>query len=448
MRSLRARGTPGSTRPRPRFRLYICALTAAAAAAQAGLPGSAAGDALDSLLASPSLPLAQLERAVLERNASLASAREAWNVARIHASHEGSWEDPMLSVNVAPRTLFNKDIHSTYQLGLSQVVPVFGRRGLAREASWHMADAVGADYRMTALELLTEARKQYYEYYFAARGSRVNREITGLLEEVRATALSRYSAGTAPLQDGLQAEAELAMLDHDRLVYERRASGARYALNNLLHRPPGDSLPPPPADIALPPPPGDLAPLVAHALETRPEIESDRATVESLRSELRLAHAYRLPGLTLQAGYDRSHDSPEQWVSVGASVNLPLNFGRLRAHEEDLAAQVRQGESKLAATRDRVAMEVADAEQRVHESYHELELLQGSVIPANEQALQAVRANYSAGRTEFASVLTAERSLAEARLSYFRALSEYQEARADLDRALGDTPPLPSEVTP
>ena len=135
-------------------------------------------------------------------------------------------------------------------------------------------------------------------------------------------------------------------------------------------------------------------------------------------------------------------------VMAGASLTLPVNFGRLKAHEEDFAAQVRQAEARLEATRDRVAMEVADSELRVHEGYHELELLRGSVIPANEQALQAVRANYSTGRTDFSSVLTAERSLAEARLNYYRALSEYQEARANLDRAIGDTPPLHSEVKP
>src|SRR5258705_13461700 len=73
--------------------------------------------------------------------------------------------------------------------------------------------------------MLREARRVYYAYYQVARGQAVNMELKGLLTQFRRIAVGKYSAGTVGLNDALQADVELAMLDHEEVAPARERRG-------------------------------------------------------------------------------------------------------------------------------------------------------------------------------------------------------------------------------
>src|ERR1044071_991597 len=69
-----------------------------------------AASSFDSLLAGAAMKPDLLERAVLERNPTLAAAAAAVDEARARADAAGSLMSPMLDGMVAPRALGNEDV--------------------------------------------------------------------------------------------------------------------------------------------------------------------------------------------------------------------------------------------------------------------------------------------------------------------------------------------------
>ncbi len=399
------------------------------AAAQA--PGTQNGlDAFDSLLSSPTLDASIFERAVLERNPSLGAMRAGWRAAEAQAEQAGSLEDPMVEVMTAPQSWGSSSVDPASMVSISQRFPIFGQRGLKGRAARAGARALGEDFRTAQLDMLREARRVYYAYYQVARGQAVNMELKGLLTQFRRIAVGKYSAGTVGLNDALQADVELAMLDHEEvaLARERRV------------------LPEPPPDLALPTAPARIDSLLSLARALRPELRSWLNQRESKEAELSLAHRNRLPDFTFTGRYDRFMEERKWRSQLGFGLNLPIQFGRLGAAEREARAGVEQMEFRRQATEVQIGFEVEAAVAVVQETEHEIHIIRDRVVPATERALQAIRASYENNRADFLALLNAERDLARARLDLHGTEAMYLQNLADLDRAVGVAPvPIPQE---
>ena len=73
--------------------------------------------------------------------------------------------------------------------------------------------------------------------------------------------------------------------------------------------------------------------------------------------------------------------------------------------------------------------------------------MRGSVVPASERSLKAIRAAYEANRSDFLTLLNATRELARARLALVDAQVMAHQAQAGLQRALAADaiPPTPED---
>ncbi len=415
-------------------------LLALVLAAAAPIRAAAQTPALDSLLSKPTLDLGLLERAVLERNPSLGAMRAAWRGAEAAADQAGGLDDPMLEVMTAPQSWSSSSVDPATMATISQPLPLFGQRGLRARAARAGARAMGEDYRSARLDVLREARRAYYQYFLTGRGRTLNADIKELLGEVRRTAVGRYSVGTVGLEDALQADVEIAMLDHEDVVLTRERRVASAQLNAYLQRDPGNPLPEPPVELALPPAPERSDSLLALAQALRPELRSWAAQRDSRAAELSLARRQRLPEFTLTARYDRFMAEREWRPQFGLGMNLPIQFGRLGASERAARAGVEQMEYRRKAAETQIAAEVETSLASVQETEHEIHVIQERVVPATERALRTVRASYENSRAAFVALLNVERDLARARFDLYRAQVGYLQGLADLDRAVGIAP--------
>ena len=404
----------------------------APATSPAGLPS-----ALDSLLAGTVMSPEQLERAVLERNPTLAAASAAVREASARADRAGALLNPEVDVLVAPGAVGDDEIMAPgYMIDVHQSFPIFGERGLEGRVSRAEARAVGADLRATRLDLLQEARRLYYRYYLAERGLEVNAELKALLDQFRSVALQKYAAGIVGREDALQAEMELAMLDHQTVVTRRERRIVRARLNAMLHRAPQESLPAPLDSVAVAHEGHDVADTAALVLD-RPDVKRLDAERESREAMVSLAKRRRLPELTLLARYDGMEDLKEMRPMVGAGINLPLWRDPTSAGVSEASAGLERASQERLAAIDRARYEIEEARARVEETRHEIHIVETGVIPATERALTSIRSGYEANRTDFLALLNAERDLARSRLDRHRARAEYRMALADLERALG-----------
>src|SRR6185312_2988617 len=121
--------------------------------------------------------------------------------------------------------------------------------------------------------------------YLIDRAAETNRELIDLVEEIRRVAVQKYAAGLVGQTDALQAEVELAMLDHERIGLSRDRRVVEARLRALLHDRSGRPLPPPPAQLPEAEHLGHAAMASAdQALRTayasRPELLGVEATVQ------------------------------------------------------------------------------------------------------------------------------------------------------------------------
>jgi outer membrane protein TolC len=423
--------------------LALCGWAAffALSAPRAAADPRIAADLLDSLHAAATLDLGLLERAVLARNASLGAMVAAWRESEAKSDQAGALEDPMLDGMLAPRSVGKQNVDGAWSIGLSQRLPLFGQRGLTRRAARAEARAAGQEVRAMRLGLVREARRLYFEAYQIARSRAVNEELRALVEQFRRVALQKYAAGTVGQSDALQAEVEIAMLDHERVVLHRGRRAVAARLQALLHDESGHALPEPPA--ALPPAPsaGDVTAAASGAtLDALPSLRARVAMRDARAAEHRLARRAALPEFLVFARYDRFMDEPEWRPIVGLGLNLPLWRGRLAAQERAARAALERAERERDAARDEARAMLTEARARVEETEHEVHIIETGVIPATGRAVASARAAYETNRGDFLTLLSAERDLARARLSLHRAEAEHRMALADLDRALGIAP--------
>ena len=395
-------------------------------------------------LAGPVLERATFVRAVLRSNPSIESARQGFAAALARVRQAGVFEDPMLELGLAPLSVARSNVPLGYELQLSQRLPWFGKRALETEVASAEAEATKADYQSLRRELGMTAVILYDQYYVTARSLDINAQHVQLMRAMQAGATAQFEAGRASAQDPLQAEAELAHMEHDavKLLSEREITVAQ--MNELLHRAPELALPPPPQELpaAAPVDTTSAKRLEAQALSASSELQAAKQHVvaEQARAERASRDAY--PDFTVSASYNSMWDMPEHRFMLGLGFNLPLQSARRGGAADEARAARAQFESEISRLTDAARTRVFVTLKQLEESAHVVRLFETRLLPVAREQVDAARAGFTTSRNPFVAVVDAGRNLRAAELDQQLALAEYHRRRAELDRALGRIPGL------
>jgi outer membrane protein, heavy metal efflux system len=391
----------------------------------------------------PVLDSAVFVRAVLERNPGVEAARFSWRAALARVHQAGTLEDPMLDLSVAPLSVGSALTPFGFEASLSQRLPWFGKRALETAASAAEAEASASDYQAVKRELALSAVMLYQQYFIATRSLEINAAHVELMRAMSDAATAQLASGRASAQDALQAEAELAHMEHDGVVLAAQRDVTVARMNELLHRAPELPLPPPPRELPPPPEP-DATPGSLQQLATGrlPEIlaSEQRARAQQTRAERAELEWY--PDLTLSTSYSSMWDLPAQRWMVGLGLHLPIQTGARAGAAEEARALRAQYEQEAARLRASARTRVFVALEQLAESKHVLGLFETRLLPIAQRRIEAARAGFSAAQTPFLAVIDAERSLRGLELEYQKARAEQLWRRAELDRAVGRIPGL------
>lgn len=125
-------------------------------------------------------------------------------------------------------------------------------------------------------------------------------------------------------------------------------------------------------------------------------------------------------------------------LAVVAGVSIPLaRHDTNRANVERAVAERRRAEADVETARLLRLRELRLAEEKVEEARHEAEALLKRVFPGAEKELDQVRAGFARGGFRHADVDEAQTHLLQVRERMVRAISEYHQARVQLDRLTG-----------
>jgi outer membrane protein TolC len=183
---------------------------------------------------------------------------------------------------------------------------------------------------------------------------------------------------------------------------------------------------------------------VARAMQLRPEMISQQAQERAAETAIKAAQGNFFPTVTSSASYSYSAtDFPlvYNW-NVAGTVNIPIFSGFLTQQQ---VAQARANLLKTKANgdvlRQNILLEVNQALLNLEAARERLRVTGVTVEQAKER-LALVEGRYKAGLSNAVEVTDAEVVLVNAQVNDVVAVSSYQAAKAQLDRAMGIITPV------
>jgi len=385
-------------------------------------------------------------RAVLERNPTVESARQGWRAALSRVKQSGAFEDPMVDFGFAPLSI-GSHARFGYEVGISQRLPWFGKRGFEASAAEAEANASKSDYEAMKRDLALSAVVLYDQYFIAVRSIEINAHHVELMHAIRDAASAQFQTGRASAQDPLQAETELAHMEHDAATLASQRDVTVAQMNELLHRAPGLPLPPPPTELVMPavPKAGETEQLQSDAIAHRSEITAARQRAEGARARAAGADREHYPDVTVSTSYSSMWDMPEHRWMVGLGLSLPIQTGRRSAAGDEAAAMQAQFESDASRMTDAARTQVFVALKKLQESEHVIGLFEKRLVPLARAQIEAARAGFTTSQNAFMAVMEAEKNLRSVELDYQMARAECDRRAAELERALGRIPGLDAQ---
>ena len=258
------------------------------------------------------------------------------------------------------------------------------------------------------------------------------------LELVRA----RFEAGEGTTADTLQAVFQLMQAQLSVLSTERGLRTARFSLGRQI----GDSGPVAPAPLAEAFDPRPLGlpdeDILAEAERNAPSVRAAGAETEASKAALRAERTSYLPSISMSSGYNWSNTEP---TFSGANTSWSLRFSGsyqiFNGFTRSVSISQAEVSSRIARLQEEnarlVAREQADAAlQNLKTAEVALEISRQAQVVAEEN-LRVTQERYELEVAIFLELLTAQISLAQARVDLISGRYDYIVARWELEAILG-----------
>jgi outer membrane protein TolC len=409
------------------------------AAGQAGSPTPGQHETL-TRYEGPALTLRAALDEALAKNLELAALRAQLGVTRERPAQERSLAPPMLETTIWqwPVNSLNPASTNMYMFLATQDLPGRGKRELRAAVAEKDVALAQNDVDARARHVFNDVKQAYAELYVSRKAIEIHLASVDVLRQFADISQAKYTTGPISQQDVLKAVVEVSRLHGDIIVLDQQTQIATAKLNTLLDRPTDAPIGPlgePHEQTLLPP----IADLQRQALEQQPEIQGARLAVERAEAALALARRDHKPDFSVQGGYMLL---PQQTDGILARLSItwpdaPWSRGRIDARVREMSADVETATARQKSMENALRFAVQEAYVRVKAAEQRAGLLKTTILPQSQQTLEVSRVAYQADRVEFLALLENERTLLNAQLEYYRALSDFDQGLADLERAIG-----------
>jgi outer membrane protein len=326
--------------------------------------------------------------------------------------------------------------------------PIF--TGFALLSNYRLAE-LGIDQSqlemdLEKLDLVLRVKEWYFNILGADKAVEVARTTVESLTQTVKVARSFFEVGMIPVNDVLKAEVELANAEQSLVNAKNLAQTARSNFNTILVRPVND-----PVEVedilVFKPEVGEFDAYVKMALDNRPEIKILDVNLLQADQQIRLAKSKFYPEIGLTYQYISQGDE----AAVKGSPYVDANHWEVMAvanwtfwewgktyyaakEKESLKRQLTQTKSDV---EDGIRLQVKQAVLDLDSSAKNIPVTQKGV-ESGEENLRVNAERYKAQVSTITDLLDAQTLLARARLDYYRALYDHNQAKARLERALGN----------
>jgi cobalt-zinc-cadmium efflux system outer membrane protein len=374
---------------------------------------------------------------VIKANPGLASLHAAAEAAAYRIDPAGSLDDPRLSYGTAPLTS-GSDTGLDQKIDFSQKIPWPGTLAARESVARHEAVAADRDVDALKLRVIAQTKSAYAEWRFVDEALAIHHATHDLLNDLIATAETRYAVGKALKQDVLQAEVERTNLDNHKLRLIQLQTTIQARINALLNREPDTPLPKA-APIKLLAIPAPFETLRELALAQHPDLARLDAKILAANSQITLAKKAFFPDFQVGVGYNSLWNDTDKRFVIGASINIPLNRSKRKSELSRARAEERRVELSLVERRANLLADLAQARAEVMEAHESVELYDEKLVPLAKEYLEAAVADYQSGTGAFLNVIIAEQRELNTMLALARARADYVRRLAELERWTGSS---------
>jgi outer membrane protein TolC len=396
------------------------------------------------LLAENELSLREAIAEALKNNPEIQMAKNKVESARARAGQSTYLEDPELNVEAWGVPLNHPLRYRSANpliLGVRQKFPFFGKLGLKGEIAGQEVRMVEEELRAKEQEIVAKVKSAYADYFMASKSVEIYKELLELVRHTSTTAEGLYQVGRVPQQDVIKALLERTEVLNKLTWAEKELITSQAKLNTLLNRRP-DSLLDEPRDLALAPVSPQFADLEKLAIEQRPELRALESSIGRSERAIELAERNRkYPDFMVGLQYWFAPDqSPRHMYAPMVTLTIPFSPWTKSKHDyevEEAMAERQAARASLAAMKNMALFEVREMSAKVEAAMKSVSIYRDGLLPQAEQSFQAAIAAYQTGGVNFITLLDAQRTIRDVRMGYYKALADYQQSRADLERAVG-----------
>jgi outer membrane protein, heavy metal efflux system len=348
--------------------------------------------------------------------------------------------NPVLSIGTQSSHTQGRTLSNSGQLfwQIAQLFELAGKRGYRIESAGFGTQSAEAAFEDAVRQLGFTVKDTYYRVQLAQRR-------LGLAQENRDRFSRILDINTIRFKKGYIAEVDLIRIRLQTVDFQaqvirslQEAESARSDLRQLLRLSPMTMLELT-TELGFRRVDPDIETLRVAALNVRPDIRAKRYTVSQREADLKLAKAYRIPDVTIGAGYAiqgaQGPDNPGQ-VALNAGIPLPLlnrNQGGIRQAEVSLQS----AEADLDKTVNLAENEVEVAYRNLLQSRRLVEAYVGEVLEDARSSFSIVERAYERGGATILDLLDAARTSRAIQQNYIEALFNYQHYLFQLESAVG-----------
>ena len=405
---------------------------------------------LSSFLRAEEPSLLTLQTAIniaVQHNPSLAQMQARSEAMAAIPSQVGTLPDPVISFNALNLPVDSFDTHqenmTQLQGGISQAIPFPGKLALREQAATHEAEAATHDVTEARWRLLRDVKKTWWLLFYLDRSLDIISANQDLLRQFVQIARTKYEVGEGLQQDVLLAQLELSkLLDTElRLIGAKKRSQAQ--LNALLDQPAN-------LKIQIPDNQSDTLPILLsesalfqHAENYRALLAARHETINAAQSRLDLAKKDYYPDFKFGAYYG-GRDSTlsgverDDFLSLKLSMNVPIFFAsKQRKAVDQRTSELMQRKYALQDQWNKVRAEISTAYSDFQQTKNQVVLFKTGIIPQARQTVASMLAGYQVNKVDFLNLVRSQITLYNYETQYWKALTEANQALAQLTAVVG-----------
>ncbi len=385
------------------------------------------------------LKLAPLIQEALQNNPELVAEQAQVEAMQERVPQSHSLDDPELTFRLwnTPNSL-NVTRSDTTIYGLAQRFPFPGT--LSQQE--HIAEKVVEQARQRLAgkkrEIIAAVKVTYYEWFYAHQAIAIHHQEAKRLKQFFEAATAKFRVGQGTQVDVLKAQVEQSKWFQHLPILEQKKETAGARLNTILnretHAPLGIPVEPIGEPRAL-----SLEYLQNQALQRRPEILEAALAVEQFDSTIKLAKLQTYPHLRMEVQRWQNRNADDGFGGI-VSMNLPFAFWtkpKYDAGVREAMAHRKVAQFKKRTLENRTRFQIQDLVARIQAKRKILDLYKTTVLPQAKLTLRAAMAGYRTDRTDFLDLIEADRALLTYQLEYVRALVDWEQLLAELERVVG-----------